>query len=475
MDEKNIPINKTPNGTTPGTSPSGMQVAETPQPEVPKNKFAAWIKKATKFITHDIWIKKEHEYSPKQQWAVRQAKIVLYTAKGVNNHNTVTNAAALTFYTIMALVPILALAFAISKGFGLEARLNDYLYTEFPEYSPIIDQLLGFANNMLERTKGGVIASVGVLVLFWSVIKVLTNIERTFNSIWEVRKARGIYRKFTDYLAAVVIAPILLIGANSTSLYVQNLLSEFTPPVIVRILLLLISIIMMVGLLTFIYKVMPNTKVKLKAAFIGAVIAGPVLMIFQTVYFSLQTMLSNYNAIYGIFSAIPLFLIWLQASWQIVLFGAELSFAHQNINKYEYEKAAGNISYEYRKKVMVAVMYEIASHFIKHEGAVSSEMIADRLELPLRTVREVIYTLIKADLIAPIVMNDQKTHYYIPSQDVHSIRVFDVIKHVENIGDHEPFLESNPKLESISGVISRGEKELAASDNNVLLMELDIP
>lgn len=444
-------------------------------PVKPKNKHVAQAKQAIKFISHDIWIKKEHEYSPKQQWLVRQAKIILFTARGVSSHNIVISAAALTFYTIMALVPILALTFAISKGFGLEARLDEFLYTEFPSDSALTDQLLGFANNMLERTRSGIIASVGVLVLFWSVIKVLTNIERAFNRIWEVRKARSVYRKFTDYLAAVAIAPILLIGASSTSLYVQSLLSNFTPTAIIRILLLLMSIAFMVGLMTFIYQVMPNTKVKARAAFTGAVISGPVLMIFQTLYFSLQATLSNYNAIYGTFAAIPLFLIWLQASWQIVLFGAELSFAYQNINKYEYEKTAANISYEYRKKVMVAVMYEIAHHYVRHEGAVSSEMIADRLELPLRTVRDVIYNLLKADLIAPIVINDQKTHYYVPSQDVHSIRVFDIIKDIEHAGYHEPVLESNPKLAAISNIMDGAENDVLSSANNVLLMDLDIP
>lgn len=446
------------------------------KPEKPQNKYIAWVKNAIKFITHDIWIKRAHEYpSSKHRWWAQQAKLILFTARGVSNHNTVIRSAALTYYTTISLVPILALAFAVSKGFGLEERLSEYLYTEFPEYNPIVEQLLGFANNMLERTRAGVLAAAGVLVLFWSVIKVLSNVEKAFNNIWDVRKPRSVYRMFIDYLAALVIAPILLILANSTSLYVQSILSSFTPSIIIRILFFLLSIAFMTGLLLFIYKVMPNTKVRMKAAFIGAVIAGPVLMIFQTVYFALQSSLSNYNAIYGTFAAIPLFLIWLLTSWQIVLFGAEISFAYQNIESYEFEKIAGRVSYNYRKKVIIAVMYEISNHYIKHTGLVSSEMIASRLELPLSTVRQVIYTLLKAKFIIPVNENDDhRTHYYIPIRDPNSIRVFDIIRAIEDMGDHKPILEDNPKLESISKVLARVDEEIHSSDSNIKLTDLNI-
>lgn len=441
-----------------------------------KRKIADRIRHAIQYVTHDIWITKEHEYSSTRKlWWVRQFKVILFTLKGIGQHSTLVRSAALTFYTIMSIVPVLALAFAVAKGFGLDAKLHQYLYIEFPDYSKIINQFLGFANNMLERTKGGIIASVGVLVLFWSVLKVFGNVEKAFNSIWEVRKARSIARKFTDYLAVIIIAPILLVLSSSAGLYVKSSLADFTPYILVQILFYILSMMMIWILFTFLYIVMPNTKVKTRNAFTGGMIAGTAFMLFQSIYFALQSSLSNYNAIYSTFAAIPLFLIWLQASWQIVLFGSELSFAYQNINKYEYERLAGSMSYEFRKKVMILVMYEIVDHFLKHDGAVSSEKIANNLQLPLRTVRDVIFSLLNADLILAIVSkDDDKTHFYVPSRDVHNLRVFDIIKGTETVGSVTKEMETNPNLEPISAIIAKFDDSIINSDGNILITDIKI-
>lgn len=150
--------------------------------------MSEWIKKIVQYITKDIWVKKEHEYkSRRTRWAVRQFKVFIFTAQGIGQHSILVRSAALTFYTLMSLVPIAALVFSVMKGFGFEARLNEYLHEQFPQYRVLIDQVLTFANAMIQRTKGGVIASVGVVVLFWSVIKVFNYVESSFNSIWEVR------------------------------------------------------------------------------------------------------------------------------------------------------------------------------------------------------------------------------------------------------------------------------------------------
>ena len=188
------------------------------------------IKKIIQYISYDIWFKKEHEYrSSKIRWAVRQFKVCLFTAQGFSEHSILIKSAALTFYTLMSIVPIAALMFGIAKGFALETKLSAYLYSEFPQYRIVIDQVIEFANAMLQRTKGGLIASVGLLVLFWSVIKVFNNVEKAFNDIWEVRKSRSIARKVSDYIAVVVIVPILWIISNSIRLQLQDRLLHITP------------------------------------------------------------------------------------------------------------------------------------------------------------------------------------------------------------------------------------------------------
>ena len=163
---------------------------------------------------------------------------------------------------------------------------------------------------------------------------------------------------------------------------------------------------------------------------IPGIIAGTIFQIFQIVYVYIQSSLTSYNAIYGSFAAFPLFLIWLQISWQIVLFGGELSFAYQNIKKFEYEKRASEMSYEYRKRALLLVMQQIVRHFLHNEGGISSEAVAQQLNMPVRIVRDVIFDLERAGLIAPILSPDEKTNFYIPARDVHTLSVFDVIHQV---------------------------------------------
>lgn len=429
-----------------------------------------------KYITHDIWIKKEEDYkSPRVRSWVRRAKIVLYIIMGVGKHNVPTRAAALTFYTVMSVVPIVALLFGVTKGFGLDEKLNDYLYTELAGYEPLIDRIVEFANVMLQRTRGGIIATVGVLILFWSVVKVFANVEGAFNTIWEVRKGRNLPRKVTDYISVLVIAPLLLVASNSIILQLQTQLVNIDLSFVGEILASVLSLIFIWLLFTYIYKVMPNTKVGFKSAFWAGMIAGTAFYLFQMVYFWIQSGVANVNAIYGSFAAIPLFLIWLQASWTIVLLGSELSFAYQNIKNFEYEKISENISYDFRRKIIVVVMQEVVKHFVKNDGPVTSVTIADELNLPIRMVRDAIYELLKAKLIAAVNNEDDRTHYYVPAHDVQRITISGVIRAVEGVGEDVSVLEANIELKPIENVIEKFDKMISGSDSDKLLVDLESP
>lgn len=433
------------------------------------------LKRIIQYITHDIWVKKEHEYkSRKIRWAVRQIKVIIFTAQGFGQHEILVRSAALTFYTLMSLVPIAAMVFGIAKGFGLETRLNEYLYGKFPQYSVLIDQIIDFANALLQRTKGGLIASVGLVVLFWSVLKVFGNIENAFNNIWEVHRSRSFARKFSDYTTVVVVTPILGVISSGIGVQLQSQLQHFTSSAVVQILLGFVSVVMIWLMFAFVYLVMPNTKVKLRNAVIAGVIAGTAFQIFQLAYIYIQSRLTSYNAIYGSFAAVPLFLIWMQSSWQIVLFGAELSFAYQNIQKFEYEKQAREMSYEYHKKALVVVMYQIVNHFINKSGAVSSETIAGALNLPLRVVRDAIYDLEKVGLIASIVSKEDKVSLYVPARDVHTLRVYDVVHQVEAAGQASFDTQQSNEFQWADSVLNRLERVVAESDDNVLLKDLDL-
>ncbi|MCL2560922.1 MAG: YihY family inner membrane protein [Rikenellaceae bacterium] len=398
--------------------------------------------------------KREKHKHLRNSWVVRPFRIALYTVRGIGEHDIFLRASALTYYTLLSLVPIAALIFGFMKGFGFDARLWEWLYGRLPEYSASLDQLQTWVENMLVRTRGGLIAAVGMVVFFWAVIRVFTNVESAFNIIWEVRKRRSIGRMLSDYLAVIVIAPILLISASSLSSFVRGSLEPWVWTTLLDVAFALAELVLVWLLFTLIYKTMPNTRVKFRGAVIAALIAGTVFWGFQKLYFLVQGELNSYNAVYGTFAALPLLFVWMQTSWMIVLVGAELSFAYQNIDRYDLEREAVFINNNNKRKILVATMLEIVRHFMHGDGPVASHTIADDLNLPVRSVREVVHELEKAGLVAAVkTPKDNRENAYIPARDVHDITIYDVVNGVENQSTAKLDISELPELRKVSKLL----------------------
>ncbi len=298
------------------------------------------IRRIIDFLTHGIWHVGEKELSTSRWWAVRQLRVIIYTAKGFGRHDTEIRSAALSFFTIMSLVPVLALIFVVFKGFGMEEAFSTYLYDLLPNYTEVVDQIVTFINNLLARTRGGIMAISAFGVLLWAVIQVFGNVEGAFNKIWEVKRSRSFARRFSVYMALVILVPILLLAANSVYVGIRRRVEVFTGTLGAEILFSVAAAAILVVMFSLVYYVLPNTDVKFKNALKAGIVAGVCFSLFQVIYVFIQGNLSSYNAIYGTFAAIPLFLLWLQISWQILLFGGELSFAMQNIGEFEMERRA---------------------------------------------------------------------------------------------------------------------------------------
>ena len=392
------------------------------------------MKRIIDFVKKDVWNKPEEHYGKsRQRWLLRQAKVLIFTVQSFSYHKTGVRSAALTFYTVMSLVPVLALIFAIVKGFGLDQNFNDYLYGALPQYRGILDKIFLFTENLLSRTRGGVMAIGGFLVLIWAVLQVFGGVEASFNNIWEVKRSRPLTRKVSDYISVIFVAPVLWVTSNTIILTLRSNVTLMANSLVADILFGAISIIAIWTMFALIYFIVPNTKVKLSSALTAGLVAGTSFEIFQTAYFFIQTNLSAYNAIYGTFAAIPLFLIWLQASWQILLFGGELSFALQNVRTYEAERQSMNLGYDNRRKVTLAVMTVFVHHMTdENGGALTSEQVSERLMLPVRIVRDVIFDLESAGLLAAVsIEGSDRQRGYIPLRDVHDIRIADVVSSVE--------------------------------------------
>jgi len=431
------------------------------------------LKRIIEYIKTDIWTKEEHEYrSDKIRWWVRQFKVIIFMAKSSDEHNLGVRSSALTYYTLMSIVPVAALVFGVIKGFGLEMTLQSYLYRELPQFTDLLDQVISFANNMIERAKGGLVAAGGLVFLFWSAIMVFDNTEKAFNNIWGVRQSRSLTRKFANYLGIMVIAPILFVLSSSTSAVVRKLFSMFIDSVWLNVLFWFVSLLSVWILFTIVYRVMPNTRVKLKSAFPAAMVSGTICLLFQTLYFWVQAEVSTYNAIYGTFAALPLFLVWLQASWQILLYGGELSFAYQNIDKYELERRSLEMSYSDRRKVMIAVMLVTIRHFLKEQRSVTSEEVAKELSLPLRIVREIIYDLEHAQLLVQIKFSEgDRTNDYIPARDIHTISLYDVLRAVEK-GQSSHNWEESVDMKRVSKLLEDMMQHAADAPENILLINI---
>lgn len=336
-------------------------------------KRMASFKNLWKFLTETIFLKDERNYrNGLIRWSVRQYKLLFYTARGLKEHDTLVRSAALTFYTLMSIVPIAALVFALVKGFGLAEGLMQNLYSVFPHNREAVDYIIAFADKAIANAQGGVVAFVGIIMLFWAVVRVFGSVEEAFNNIWEVKVTRGFTRQFTDYIAVVVVTPILWVIGSTVGRYAGQVLGIEAIGPLYTLLSSAASLLVIWAMFTFIYVVVPNTRVRWSCALPAGILAGTLFLLFQWGYVGLQRYMTSYNAIYGSFAALPLFLIWVQWSWQILLFGGELTFAYQNISRFAEERESLHISYDHRRQVTLAVMLHVARIFRDGHGPVSA-------------------------------------------------------------------------------------------------------
>ncbi len=414
----------------------------------------------------------ERYRNPAVRWAVQQYRLLFYTARGLVEHGTLVRSAALTFYTLMSIVPVAAVIFAVVKGFGLTETLLDNLYGIFPQHPEVIEYLIGFAERALARTQGGVVAVVALVTLFWAVIRAFASIESAFNNIWEVKTARSLTRQYSAYITIVVVVPLLWAATRALGLYVDAQLglgSSAWSFVVSKCAVLVMTWLIFAVL----YTAIPNTKVRFRSALTAGVVAGTLFMLFQWGYVYLQRWMTSYNAIYGSFAALPLFLIWMQTSWQILLFGGELSFAYQNIARFAVERESLRISYDRRRRAMLAVMVVAARRFCAAQGSTGPEEIRGQLGLPTRLVNDLLYELAKAGMLAPVASEDAEHEVrFVPARDLTSLTLCDVIDAVETQGDATFAPSRAPEIGRVNEEWSRIAAAAHAAPGNVRLIDL---
>ncbi len=431
-----------------------------------------------KFLTYGIWSKSLDEYPPIKSKLYRHLRVLLLALRGFSEDKVLLRASALTYFTLMSIVPILAMGFGIAKGFGLDKYLKTQLLQNFQGQEEVLNQLISFSDSLLQRTGGGLIAGIGVAVLFYSVLKVFGHIENSFNDIWRIAKGRTLARKFSDYLSMMVIAPVLIIASSGFTVYAAtqisrlsqeiDLLSMVSPFLLFTLKFAPFVIIWI--LFTVIYIVMPNTKVNLTAGIVSGIIAGTAFSFVQWFYIDLQVGVSKYNAIYGSFAAIPLLLAWLQLSWLIVLFGAEISFSYQNQNLYEFETETENISHYSTRIIALLITNKIVKRFVDGQLPLTAQEISKELKLPIRLVRVVLNILEDCRIVSLTYTKEPKNPAYQPAQHVEKMTVSYIINAIDREGT---YLENeNPLMQKIQLYHKSLEQQMESLPENTLVKDL---
>jgi len=442
--------------------------------------MALVISKGIHFFTVDIWKIQQRDFSRATWLVIRQARILMVALRGLNEDKIQLRASSLTFNTLLSIVPLAAVLFGIAKGFGFDKALERYLLEDLQMHDVVITRIIAFSHTLLESTKGGVIAGIGVILLFWTIIRVLANIESSFNDIWGIRKARTLVRKISDYLSFMLICPFLFVMSSTFTVVLTSqielaakqigLLATLNPAIV--FMLKFVPLFMLWIMFSFIYLFMPNIKVTLKAGALAGFIAALLFQFFQVIYIDAQIWIAQYNAIYGSFAALPLFLVWVQMSWLIVLLGAEFSFAQQNVETYEFEHAYKKMSYSFKKLLSLLIVHALVRNFSRAEAPWTEIRISQELEIPVRLVRELLRELRESGIISQVQLEDERTAGYQPARSPEGITVQYVIDALEQRGIDDIQVAKSKELKKLSACLAGFHDHIARSRANVRLQDI---
>jgi membrane protein len=430
------------------------------------------------FLKHEIWRIRLAALPPKKSFLIKHMRILILSVREFGRDKCQLRASALTFYSLTSVVPVIAMIFGIAKGFGFDKVLEVQLRNKFTGQEEIVDKIVGFSHAMLANTKGGLIAGVGLIVLFWAVIKMLGQIEDSMSDIWKLKEQRSLGRKFSDYLSFMLICPVLIILSGSATVFITtqvtlildkiDFLGVLSPVVLFVLRLLPLALVWTV--FTFIYIFMPNTKVRFSAGLLAGVVAGTIFQIVEWIYITFQIGVANYNAIYGSFAALPLFLVWLQTSWLIVLYGVELSYACQKVDDFEFEPDASQTSHYFRMLLSLRIMQYLVSSFVKKETPPTADGISQDLEIPKCLVNAITSDLLESRLLSSTESGGASG--FQPAQDINILTVQYVIDALERKGINKlPFAET-PDFDAIVEPVQSFRNTIEKLPANKLLKDL---
>ena len=404
-----------------------------------KNR-AAW-QRGIKFFVEDLWRLDFSELTHVRKSLYQGLQIFFLVAEGFMKDKLLLRASALTYSTLLAIVPLLAFMFAVLKGMGVQRRLEPMILERAGIGSQeIITKVLTYIDNV----NVGSLGALGLIILIVTVIAILGNIEKAFNDIWGIKVQRTFLRKFSDYFSLLLVMPIFLLlalsltaGLKSAAVVVWMQNQPGLGP-LVLFWLRLTPFLALWFFFTFLYMFMPNTRIRLKPALIAGILTGTLWQSIQWAYVTFQLGAAKYNAIYGTFAQVPIMLIWIYISWVIILFGAEFCFALQNVGTYRQERQSEEVNFMARAELALAFLREIHNHFQNGSTPWTDEMLAQKHCVPVRLARRVLEELIQTGLL--IKVPGKNIQAYHPARQLTALPVSEVLEKLEQIGPEASLL-----------------------------------
>ncbi len=367
-------------------------------------------------------------------WRRLMLAVNFFTAKGV-----MSEASALTYSTLLAVVPIMAVVFAVARGFGYSKYIEVWFRDAFSSQPAVADTLIGFVNSYLIHTRSGVFLGVGLVVMLYTVLMLVINIERVFNGIWHIKRQRSLFRTVTDYLAMLFLCPIAVVLMSGLSFFLATIagllpqMAVLTPTV--KILINMIPFIVMSLMFIGLYVFVPNTHVRITHCIAPGILAGIAMQILQFAYINSQIWVSSYNAIYGSFAALPMFMLWVQISWTICLFGVELCYTSQNVDYYDLNATTEDISHRYKLMLCALLLAYLCRQHDNGERPFSAPELRDITKIPIRIVNDLLYEMQEAKLVCEV-STDEKGELtrYLPAISSDKLTMATMIDHLESKG-----------------------------------------
>ena len=427
------------------------------------------VTKVTNFVTVDIWHLRKDQLSKRSFSLIRIARVIVLAVKKYTADNCKDKASALTYYSVLSIVPLAAMAFGIAKAFGFYPTLTNSINDMFKGHEEVAEYIVSFADSYLANIKGGLVAGIGFAMLIWTVMSLLGNTERTFNQIWETKKSRSIVRKFSDYVSIILIAIVAIAAYSSLTLQITDTIAVSEYALIWKCVLTVAPCLLICLGLALVYFIMPTAKVKFSAALAGGLLAGIAMLITQYVYLYFQIGMTKNNAVYGSFAAIPLFLIWLQLSWHIVILGCEIAYAFQHANSYDADTSRYSISL--RRKISVYILSTLARQFQMGEKPLTVSDLSEKLQIPMQLVGNLLRHLVDAGLVNMVKQGENVEHGYQPAFDINSMTLMVVITKLEDRGDVGYNLETE-EFKRLSKYMDDAVSEQLSEKGQILVKDL---